>query len=175
MPPLSRARILRLFDSLNEELERAGVHGIVHLAGGAVMCLALRSRDATHDVDAVFEPSGAVLDAALRVAERENVADSWLNNAVKGYLSDHGEFDEFIEHSNLRIFVANPKYMLAMKCMAMRVGEGYHDEEDVRYLLRHLGIEDLDEAQRVISGYYPLRSFPTRALDALGELLSSGR
>ncbi len=174
MPSLSRADILRLFEALNRELRRASVRGDVHLVGGAVMCLAFGARDATGDVDASFEPALAVREAALRVAAMEGISDHWLNDAAKAYLSDHGTFDPFLERSHLRVFSADGRYMLAMKCLAMRIGEGYRDEEDVRFLLRHLGIERFEDALEVIGRYYPIGEFPKTAISALRELLAAG-
>jgi len=178
LPGFSRADILRLLEALNVELRKASVRGDVHLAGGAVMCLAFRARESTRDVDAAFKPSVAVRKAALKVAAKEGVSDHWLNDAVKGYLSDRGSFTRFLELSHLRVFCADAKYMLAMKCLAMRIGEGYWDEDDIRYLLRHLGIEKYEDALAVIGKYYSLQEFPATALSALGELLpgsQSGR
>ena len=71
----------------------------------------------------------------------------WLNDAVKGYLSDRGDFHPYLESSNLRVLTAAPEYLLAMKCMAMRLGEEFHDEDDVRFLLRYLNLTDY-QAQR---------------------------
>lgn len=171
---LSRAEILRLLHALNDELEAVNVKGQVNLAGGAVMCLAFEARPATRDVDATFEPSVAVLDAALRVAARHGVRDTWLNDAVKAFISDRGSFVPFLELSHLVVFCASAEYMLAMKCLAMRIGEGYRDEEDVRYLLRNLGIRRYQDAREILARYYPLASYPETALRALEELLSSG-
>ena len=136
------------------------------------MCLALNARASTRDVDAVFKPSVAVLDAAVRVAAKEDVRDTWLNDAVKGYMSDHGSFAPFLELSNLKVFCAVPEYMLAMKCLAMRIGEGYRDEEDIRYLLRNLGIRRYSDAREILERYYPFAAYPETALLALQELLS---
>ncbi len=113
-----------------------------------------------------------MLDAALRVAARAGVPDNWLNNAVKGYLSDTGTFERFLELDNLRVFVADARYLLAMKCLAMRVGEGYHDEEDVRFLLRHLAMDSFDEAAKILGAYYPIASFPARSMEVLREILA---
>lgn len=169
---LSKADILRLLHALNDELRAANVKGQVNLAGGAVMCLAFGTRPSTRDVDASFEPSVAVLDAALRVAAREGVRDTWLNDAVKGYMSDRGSFVPFLDLSHLKVFCASPEYMLAMKCLAMRIGEGFRDEEDVRYLVRNLGLRDLDAAREILGRYYPLAEYPETALLALEELIS---
>lgn len=136
------------------------------------MCLAFDARASTWDVDATFEPSVAVLDAALRVAAREGVRDTWLNDAVKGYMSDRGEFAPFLELSHLKVFCAVPEYMLAMKCLALRIGEGYRDEEDIRYLLRNLSIRRIDEAEAILARYYALDDYPETARLALRELLS---
>jgi len=171
LPGFSRADILRLFEALNTELRKAKVRGDVYLAGGAVMCLAFQARESTRDLDASFEPSVAVRAAALKVAAKEGVSDHWLNDAVRGYLSDRGSFTRFLQRSNLRVFCADAKYMLAMKCLAMRIGEGYRDEDDIRYLLRHLGIEKYQDALEIISKYYSLQEFPATALAALRELL----
>jgi hypothetical protein len=168
---LSKDDILRLLHALNDELTADSVRGHVQLAGGAVMCLALDARSSTRDVDALFRPSVQVLEAALRVAAKHGVSDTWLNNAVKGYLSDHGTYQPYLELSNLTVSCATAEYMLAMKCLAMRIGEGYQDEEDIRYLLRNLGIARFEHASEILERYYPLESYPETALLALRELL----
>ena len=170
---LEREDIVRLLHALNDEMAKAGVKGQINLAGGAVMCLAFNARASTRDVDAVFRPSAAVLDAALKVADREKVPDSWLNDAVKGYVSDRGSFTPFLELSHLKVSCASAEYMLAMKCLAMRIGEGYRDEEDVRYLLRNLELRRYEQAAEILGRYYPLEKYPETALLALRELLSA--
>ena len=50
-------------------------------------------------------------------------------------------FDAYLELTNLKVYCAQPEYLLAMKCLAMRIGREFHDEADVRYLLRYLNIE----------------------------------
>lgn len=171
MAALSRPRILELLQALDGELARREVIGQVQLAGGAVMCLAFNARESTRDVDAVLEPASIVLDAALAVAARHGVPDSWLNHAVKSYLSDRGTFAPFLELDHLRVFVADARYMLAMKTLAFRTGEGYRDEEDVRYLLRHLGITHYPEAESILAAYYPIGGYPAFALDAIREMI----
>jgi hypothetical protein len=137
------------------------------------MCLAYNARLPTLDVDALFAPTAEVRKAAVRAAHRAGVSPDWLDDGVKGYLSAQGEFEPFLEFTRLHVMVAQPDYMLAMKCLAMRIGEEFHDEDDIRYLLRHLGIRDFDKAIEVISRYYPLERFPQKTLYALGDLLPS--
>ena len=168
---LSKADILRLLHALNDELRAEGVKGHIQLAGGAVMCLAFDARASTKDVDALFRPSVQVLNAAVKVAAKEGAPDTWLNDAVKAYLSDRGTFQPFLELSNLKIFRATAEYMLAMKCLAMRIGEGFHDEDDIRYLLKNLGILRFESAAEILERYYPMAEYPETALLALRELL----
>jgi hypothetical protein len=135
------------------------------------MCLAYAARASTRDVDALFRPALEVRQAAARVAMQAQLPAEWLNDSVKGYLSARGEFAPFLELSNLKILIAQPEYLLAMKCLAFRIGAEFHDEDDVRYLLRHLDIRSAGQARAVITRYYPLERFPQKTLYALDELL----
>jgi len=168
---LTQADLRRLFELLNKEPGRSGTQGELFLVGGAVMCLAYSARASTQDVDALFRPPAQVREAAARVATRAKVNPDWLNDAVKGFMSSHGDFAPFLELDHLRIMVAQPEYLLAMKCSAMRIGPEFHDEEDIRYLLRLLEIRTYDKAVAVITKYYPLDRFPQKTLYALAELL----
>lgn len=168
--PLQKDEISRLLGHLNNELASDEVTGEVYLLGGAVMCLVFEARQSTQDVDGFFKPTRLVRAAVKRVAAVYGVADDWLNDAAKGYLSDTGDFDHFLELSNLRVMTATPAYLLAMKCLAMRLGAEFHDENDVRFLLRYLNISAYETAIEVISRYYPLERLPQKALYALQEI-----
>jgi hypothetical protein len=171
MPALTQADIRRLFELLNIELHELKVIGELHIVGGAVMCLAYNARPSTADVDAYFRPTEAVRKAAARVAAKSGINADWLNDGVKGFLSQQADFAPFLELSNLRIMVARPEYLLAMKCLAMRIGAEFHDESDARFLLRLLNITTYDQAVAIIAKYYPLDRFPQKTLYALAELL----
>jgi hypothetical protein len=168
---LSRADLSRLFGLLNEELRAAGTNAELFVVGGAVMCLVYQARPSTQDVDAFFRPAAEVRKAAARVAVRAGLSADWLNDGVKGYLSAQGDFARFLELDHLKIMMAQPEYLLAMKALAMRIGAEFHDEEDVRYLLRHLDIRSYERALAVITKYFPLERFPQKTLYALAELL----
>lgn len=171
MAGLSAADLSRLFGLLNDELAKSEVRGELYLVGGAVMCLAHGARPSTQDVDAVFKPPAEVRKAAARVAAAAGIAADWLNDAVKGYFSGQASFAPWLELSHLKILVAQPEYLLAMKCLAFRIGPEFHDEEDVRFLLRLLDISAYERALEVITGYYPLERIPQKTLYALQELL----
>lgn len=168
---LTRSDITRLLELLDAELAAAGTRGELYLVGGAVMCLAFRARPATRDVDGFFHPAKVVREAARRVAARAGVPDSWLNDAVKAYLSPHGQYDSYLELPSLSVFVAEPHYLLAMKCVAMRLGEEFHDLDDVRYLLRHLNVASAADALGIVLRYFDAEDIPPKTRFALEELL----
>lgn len=168
---LSKADILHLLELLNAELAATDTRAEVYLVGGAVLCLALDARAATRDLDASFKPARGVREAAARVAIVAGVPENWLNDAVKAWLSPQGTFDPFLERSHLQVFVAQPGYLLAMKCAAMRLGEEFHDLDDVRFLLRYLNITSSTEALGIVTRYFEESAIPPKTRLALEELL----
>lgn len=171
MVALTNRDIRRRLGLLNEELRRTGTEAELFLVGGAVMCLAYDARPSTQDVDGLFRPARQVREAAARVAVAAGLEPDWLNDGVKGFLSERGEFAVFLELDHLRVMVAQPEYLLAMKCLSLRIGAESHDEDDIRYLIRHLGIDSYERAVAMITRFYPQDRFPRKTLYALGELL----
>ncbi len=167
----TKGDIRRLFELLNIELAAVRAEGEVYVVGGAVMCVALDARDATRDVDAFFKPTKVVREAAARVAVKAEVPDTWLNDAAKGFLGPRGDFDNYLQLSNLRVFVAQPAYLLAMKCAAMRLGEEFHDVDDVRYLLRFLNITTAADAIWIVTNYFDESQILPKTRFALEEIL----
>ena len=137
---------------LNEELRAIGVKGEVCLYGGAVMCLVFDARPATKDVDAVFRPAQQIRRAAEAVAEAHGLRKNWLNDAVKGYVVPHPQRVLF-DFSNLKVYVPEPDYMLAMKTLAARVDES--DRGDVELLIKILGLKSTGEVFDILEKYYP--------------------
>lgn len=79
---------------------------------------------------------------------------------------------DVFERSHLRVYVAEPHYLFAMKCAAMRIGEEFHDLDDVRFLLRHLNISNLDTALEIIGLFFDEDQVPPKTRLALEELPS---
>ena len=171
MSQFSKEDILRLFHLLNDQMAAESLEGEVYLVGGAVMCLVFNARLSTGDVDAFFKPAQKIREAAAKVAAQAGVQQDWLNDAVKGYFSDRGEYDTFLDLSHLRVFVARAEYLLAMKCLAMRIGEEFQDVDDICYLVRFLNLKAYQETVEIITQYYPLERFPQKTLYALEEIL----
>lgn len=122
-------------------------------------------------MDAFFKPTREIREASSRVAARAGVPESWLNDAVKGFLGTRGENLTYLELPNLRVFVAEPHYLLAMKCASMGLGEEFHDLDDVRYLLRHLDVRTAEDALAVVMRYFDEEQLAPKTRLALEELL----
>ena len=170
MAQLNKDDILRLLNLLNDQMRGLSLQGEVYLVGGAVMCLVFNARASTKDLDAFFKPAQKMREAAAKVAVKTGIETDWLNDAVKGFLSQQGEFEPYLELSHLKILTAKAEYLLAMKSLSMRIGEEFYDVEDVRYLIRYLNLRSYQSAVDLISKYYPLTRFPQKTLYALEEI-----
>jgi Nucleotidyltransferase of unknown function (DUF6036) len=61
-PFLDRKAIEAAFRRLGDRLARRGIVADIYVFGGAAMALTYNARRATHDIDAVFQPHGVVLE-----------------------------------------------------------------------------------------------------------------
>lgn len=137
---------------LNEELRSMDVKGEICLYGGAVMTLVYHARPDTKDVDAIFKPAAQIRAAAGKVAKTHGLETDWLNDAVKGFLVPHKQRVLF-DFSNLKIYVPEPDYMLAMKAISARANS--LDAGDVRVLIDLLKLRTAGEVLDIVEKYYP--------------------
>lgn len=133
------------------------------------MALAYSTRRSTADLDAVFEPKAEIYGIAARMAEERALPRTWLNDAVKGFLpgpdpNARVRFDD----PGLRVTIASPRYLLAMKLLASRVER---DEDDLRLLLGICGITTAADALALVSDLYGNRPIEARIGYLLDELL----
>jgi hypothetical protein len=115
-------------------------------------------------------PAAELPNAAVAVAQKEGLPD-WLNDAVNGYFSAQGSFEVFEKLSHLRVFVPHPAYLLAVKGLAMRLGEEFQDPDDAGVLVRALGLRTVSAAESILSRYYPLERYPAKTRYVLEELI----
>lgn len=155
---LGRDDLLALLGDVSDDLEARGIRGEMFIVGGAAMALAYSTRRFTRDVDAVFEPKSEVYEAAQRVGEERGLPGDWLNDAVKGMLPGaDAEARDVLSLPGLRVSVASPRYLLALKVYAARVDR---DTDDIRRLAdlcaAHTAAEVLAIAEQVMGGRHLL-------------------
>jgi hypothetical protein len=166
---MTQEEILQAFHALNDELAREGIKGEVSVVGGAAMVLAFNARQSTRDVDAVFEPSTKVRAASARVAAARKLPADWLNDAVKGYMpADTHPRSILLDLPHLAVWTPPHQYLLAMKAIAARFDS--HDAQDLRTLIRHIGLRRAEEVLEVVERYYPRNQIPPKTQFFLEEL-----
>jgi hypothetical protein len=167
----TRSRILQALQALGEELTSEGVRAQIFIVGGAAMALAYSTRRVTKDIDAVFEPKQTVYAASAKVAEELGLPADWLNDAVKGFMPGPDDARRPVPAiEGIEVTTASPRYLLAMKLMAMRFGE---DDEDIEILLRECDIHIAEDALAVLEQIYPTKEPPAKTRFVLEELLGS--
>lgn len=177
---LTREAILRALGALSDALGRQGVTGELCLFGGTVMVLAFNARLSTKDVDALFQPSQAIRDVARCIAEEQQLPADWLNDGVKGYVSSRHETTpgNLPQFPHLRLAMPVPEYLLAMKCMAARLG-GATDEPtdipDIVFLVRHLQLKSAGDVLDLVGQYYPANRISVKTRYLVEGLFEEGR
>lgn len=121
----------------------------MYVVGGAAFALTYDLRRTTRGVDAVFAPKMAIYEAAAAVASERGLPPDWLDDAVKGYLLGQAPTPQrFAELSGLRVLVASPRMLLALKVVAHRLGE---DAEDVRRIADMLDLSSAGDVLDVVA------------------------
>jgi hypothetical protein len=177
---LTRGTILRALGSLSEELGRKEITGEVCLFGGTVMVLAFTARLATRDVDAIFQPTQSIREAARRVADDQHLPIDWLIDGVKGFISSRHETTpgNLPQFPHLRLTMPVPEYLLAMKCMAARLGGVMGESSDVPdiiFLIRHLQLKASQSVLDIVGLYYPAHRIPVKTQYLVVGLFEEGR
>jgi hypothetical protein len=177
---LTREAILRALSSLSQELGRQGITGELCLFGGTVMVLAFTARLSTKDVDALFQPTPLIRDLSRRIGEEQGLPADWLNDGVKGFVSDRHETTagNLPQFPHLRLTMPVPEYLLAMKCMAARLGGTTgeaSDLPDIVFLIRHLRLKSALDALEIVAHYYPENRIPVKTQYLVEGLFEEGR
>jgi len=170
---MGRADLERAFAALGDRLVRRGVVADLFVVGGAAMALAYDAARVTRDVDAMFVPHGVVVEEARAVAEQLGLPPWWINEQASVYVSgkdDPGKRRVF-DHPGLRVMVASPDHIFAMKALAART----RDVDDLRSLAALAGVDTVDDALRICRDFYPDEALSPRAVGVLQELFGPRR
>lgn len=150
---LTKEELTRALTRLAGELDTLGLTGEILLTGGASMCLVHSARDMTKDIDALYEPKSVINGIVEKIAAEENLPEGWLNDSVKGFITQDAPREDFLSLPGLKVTTVTAKYLLAMKLISARYGET--DYADVRFLMQKLGITDVKRLSEVVTTYYP--------------------
>lgn len=166
---MTKNEILAAFKKLNDRLASDGSKAEICIVGGAVMCLVFNAREQTKDVDAIFHPKTKVYELAKRVANEQGLPEDWLNDSAKAYINSKMEQMEVLNMSHLKIFAPSAKYMLAMKCLAARVGT--KDEGDIEFLIKHLRLTKVQDVLNIITSFYDAKLIQPKTQYIIEEII----
>lgn len=137
------------------------------VVGGAAMSLLNPARQATTDIDCWLR------DRSLADEDLSSLSATWgdarlfLDEGVRQFtptLLSHSEaFDHIMTIGKLRVMVAKPEVLLAMKLKASRL----KDQGDIEFLVRHLGLTTIDEAEAILERCFPGDALTDKALARL--------
>lgn len=119
------------------------------------------------------------------VAEEFGWPATWINDGVEGFLSANDSdphakslFRSYPSEGGpgVRVFVATPAYLFAMKCLAMRASgaERSDDIEDVRHLGTGLGMTNASDALALVMRYYPAGRISPKTRFGVEEIFGVG-
>lgn len=141
-----------------------------YVFGGTAMVLGFASRDSTHDVDARYAPTTTVQAAVDEVAARLSLPRSWLNEQATAYLpvAEDTRRTVFYDRPSLRIELASPQHLLAMKTDAGRP----QDADDIRTLAAHLRLATVAQVVAVHDEVLPDEPLGPRKIRRIAEALA---
>ncbi|MGH2484659.1 MAG: hypothetical protein ACRDHE_01475 [Ktedonobacterales bacterium] len=96
--------------------------------------------------------------AAQLIAKRERISPNWLNDAVKGFFYTQPPMSLWLDIPGLRVYMADPAYVLAMKAVAGRP----EDIADIQSLAAHLRLTNAQAVLSVVTRYIPTSQLTPR-------------
>lgn len=165
---LTRQEILDLLTEVGQLLVDKGLEAAIYVVGGTAMALEYDSRRITRDVDAKIRQEPEQFHEAVRaVAQRHGIEPDWVNTSAVAFMTN--EQDEAARELNLpglRIAVASPEHLIAMKLRSLRE----RDMDDLEVLFQVAGVTRPEQAveihARLFNDSYIGGSDPEEALYA---------
>jgi hypothetical protein len=159
--------VTRAFGVMGRYLRERQVLGEIAVYGGSAILLQFNWRQTSEDVDAVIidgRHESEVKQAVDHAAGVLGLPRDWLNNWVGMYTKLVEQPDDFKavgtypagETPGLRVVVAKPEYLCAMKLKALeRETLDDRDFEDAVGLASEIGIETAQDLRRLYDSFFP--------------------
>jgi len=178
---LTKDDLTRYFNELGKRLHEKGVISEIAIYGGSALALQYSFRESTQDIDylPISQDTALLRQEADALGDEANLSDDWFNTAIEdvadnGHYSFYGDFPQ--DQVGLRVFVAEPKYILSMKMLSMRSALDSNDPFDVWNLMKDADINTIEEAKELIAEFYPGKTLSRRnelIIDDMLEALKS--
>jgi len=172
---MTRQELEEALTRLGELLRERRVTGEIAIFGGAAIVLGFEWRKGTEDVDALITKGhGEVVRAQEEVGEELALPSDWLNEQATSYLAKEHDFELYRTYPSegkfgLRVLLARPQYVLAMKILAAR---RYKDVQDIVPLARRLNLTSAADLQNLVRHYYPEEEISPERVVFLRDLVT---
>lgn len=174
--------MVALFQRTGEKLKEAGIYAEIAVYGGSSFMLHeqfFHVRRSTEDVDfstlSVKGGTSQTLQDILNESAVEMGLEDVYRDSVKDLSSFTPEYDFFDEFppgdGNFRVYHTSAEYLLSMKAKAMRSSTTTNDPSDFWYLMKDIGITELEEVKAIVDKYYPFEKLDTRNAAIIGDLI----
>jgi len=157
---LSREKLLEIINLIDDELGKEGLEATAMVYGGCALMLHGYDTRSTTDIDYIVQgvPMADYSRVIDRVVARSNppFQRSLFDITMGPLLYTHflkNELEELYAFKNLRIMVATPKQLLAMKLFSARLGEGFHDLQDSIFLAQELYLTNFSQLKSLLLSY----------------------
>lgn len=178
------ARMDRLFHEMGQICEARGLHLEIAVYGGSALMIDFSYRVASHDID--FHPVRGGADRVKKIAQEaahrlglEDFMHEAMRDDVSIFVSEHAEHlphgDYGGDRGTFRVLKASPRYLLAMKVMAMRSSLETQDMHDVWQLVDVCKIRSAEEAVDLVQKFYPDQAVPRRNTLLLEDIFEEKR
>ncbi|MBF0318628.1 MAG: hypothetical protein HQL01_02315 [Nitrospirae bacterium] len=166
---LNKDMIEECLSLINSKLLLRNVIGDIHIFWGAAMLLLFNSRISTKDIDTIFSPVQIFREVIQEVEAELGLHKSWLNDAVKGFVSGYSNELLYRQYANLRIYIPHPEYLLAMKLLSARTDT--EDIGDIRLLIKSLKLKSADDIYNILKKYYSSDKILIKTQYVIGDIL----
>ncbi len=183
---LDRDLVEQAFDLMGAYLRERHVMGEICLYGGAATVFLISWRRVTRDVDAVIQENhGEVIKARNHAARKLGLRESWLNDGVSIYTSplattsDRKSVGTYPRTGNpgLRVLVAKPEYLFAMKAVARAERGSGRDLIDLVRLGQELDVDTRDAVIALVDRFFPSHVWPAApdVPDEIAQAIAASR
>jgi len=162
---LNKDELLKILGQIDEELGREGLSATAIVYGSCAMMLHGYDTRSTTDIDYVV--TGIPMADYSRVIDRvvknsnppfhRSLFDITMGPLIYTHFIKN-DLEVMFDFKNLKIMVATPKQLLAMKLFSARLGEGFHDLKDAVYLAKKVRISTFSQLKGLLLLYVKFES-----------------
>lgn len=144
---LDREQLIELLREVGGLLDAQRLQADIHVVGGAAMAIVFDARRTTKDIDVAIRRNGdEFFDAVKEVAHRHGLPEDWVNTRASAFMpNEQDQASTELNFPGLRLAVASPEHLIAMKLRSLR----RRDLDDLEVLFRHCGITTPEQAAEI--------------------------